>query len=359
MLRTPSFLSIACLAVLLSGCESPSRLLDPTVADVEAVVAAKVTSTVPAPSAASATAISATEVGLSWDDNATNETSVEIYRSAAGIDFALLATLARDATAYSDKGLAEASQYCYRVVATRVTGTKTTYSTPSNTVCATTLSIVPPPPPPPTPPAAPAAASETAAYPTISGGATVRWLDNATNEDGFRIERSADGGALWVVAGSTPASGGNYNFFGDGARPSEQPVCYRVIAFNAAGDAATSNSACTTPPAPPTNLTVTQVDAGTLQFTWSDNSAVEDGYQLWGRFAHGDCCPDWGSGGGDGCSSGYYEGEEPIMDVPAGSTTVRFTGGGCGILGYPYYSFFVVAKKDGGVSSPSLDVVLP
>jgi hypothetical protein len=360
MLRTRSFLAVACLAVLLPGCEGSSPLLDPSVADVDGIAAAKVSQTIPAPSTTTATATSSTQIIVSWQDNATNETSVEIHRSVAGASYVLLATLVRDAVGYTDEGLTAATQYCYRVVAARVTGTKTTYSAPSDTACATTAAIVPPPPPPPTPPpTAPAAASEVSAYPMITGGVTVRWLDNATNEDGYRIERSSDGGAFWSVAGSAPASGGNYNFFGDGGRPSEQQVCYRVIAFNAGGDAAPSNTACTTPPAAPTNLTVTQVDAGTLLFTWSDNSATEDGYQLWGRFAHGDCCPGWDSGGGDGCSSGYYEGEEPILDVPAGSTSARFTGTGCGILGYPYNSFFVVAKKDGGVSSPSADVVLP
>lgn len=357
-MRTSSFAGIVCLAVLLLGCEG-SPTLDPTAPDVGAVAATKVGAVVPAPSTATATATSSSQIDVSWQDNATNDMSLEIYRSAAGADFALLVTLGRDVTAYTDHGLTAATQYCYRVVATRVTGAKTTYSAPSNTACATTLSIVPPPPPPPPTVTAPAAASEAGAYPAITGSITVRWLDNATNENGFRIERSTDGGGFWVVAGSAPQSGGNYNFFYDSAQPSEQQVCYRVIAFNAAGDAPASNTACTTPPSSPTNLTVTQVDAGTLMFTWSDNSGVEDGYQLWGRFANGDCCPDWASGGGDGCSSGYYEGEEPILTVPAGSTSVRFTSTTCSILAYPYYSFFVVATKDGGVSSPSADVTLP
>jgi hypothetical protein len=108
----------------------------------------------------------------------------------------------------------------------------------------------------------------------------IGWGDNSSNEDGFRIERSTDGGATWAVAGIAPASNYAGSTATDGGRASELEVCYRVVAFNASGDSAPSNTACTTPPAAPSNLTKTWLDAVTVEVRWTDNSAVEDGYEV-------------------------------------------------------------------------------
>jgi hypothetical protein len=66
----------------------------------------------------------------------------------------------------------------------------------------------------------------------------------------------------------------------DFGRASEREVCYRVIAFNAQGNSTPSNVDCTTPPAPPTNVTATAVDSRTVDLSWTDNSGVEDGYEV-------------------------------------------------------------------------------
>src|SRR3989442_1191965 len=102
------------------------------------------------------------------------------------------------------------------------------------------------------------------------------WLDNSTNETGFRIERSAASSGPWTSVGTT---GANVTAFGDNQPPAaEQPACYRVLAFNGSGDSHGSNVACTAMPIAPSSL-VASAAGGAIDLTWTDNSGVEDGFQ--------------------------------------------------------------------------------
>ncbi|TME21283.1 MAG: fibronectin type III domain-containing protein [Chloroflexi bacterium] len=107
----------------------------------------------------------------------------------------------------------------------------------------------------------------------------VTWTDNSSNEEGFRFERSADGGTAWVAAGTTAA---NIQSGIDTGVASEVRVCYRVVAFSGKGDSPPSNTACVTPIAGPTDL----ADRMGL-LTWTDNAASEDGYEVWVMDAFG------------------------------------------------------------------------
>jgi titin len=60
----------------------------------------------------------------------------------------------------------------------------------------------------------------------------------------------------------------------------EKQICFRVIAFNATGVSNPSSPDCTTPPANPTNLVAKAADGQSINLTWTDNSAVEDGYKV-------------------------------------------------------------------------------
>src|SRR3989454_10692201 len=46
------------------------------------------------------------------------------------------------------------------------------------------------------------------------------------------------------------------------------------------GESTPAKVACTTPPSGPTNLTATGVAGPAIALAWTDNSAVEDGYQV-------------------------------------------------------------------------------
>jgi len=167
------------------------------------------------------------------------------------------------------------------------------------------------------------------------------------SEQQFRIERSTDGGAVWNVAATTSQQ----SFFDYGA-PNETPVCYRVVAFNVSGTASPSNIACATPPAAPTNLTATLVGELTWELAWSDNSAVEDGYEVWGYSQYIPCCEEVG------CPSGYSEGDYLIARLPANSTAYRTPGdpgvGPCGT-----HALMVRATKGADVSTFVWSAVIP
>ena len=105
--------------------------------------------------------------------------------------------------------------------------------------------------------------------------AWVQWVDNSTNEDGFRVERSSDR-TNWVTVGSIGPSSDYTVSFIDTTWTIEQAACYRVVAFNAAGDSPSSSVACTPPLLGPTLLTMVGDD-----LTWADNSSVESSYELW------------------------------------------------------------------------------
>ncbi len=250
------------LLALFVGCDRHS----PLAPGIEAAAGGQPGSAVNAPSGTNAGAVSKSQIDVSWRDNSTNETGFELQRSTAGPSgtFAALTTTGANVTSASDRGLTPLTQYCYKVRAFKTTGSNTSYSTFSSTACATT----------PGPPPAPSSAN---AAPLSSSAVSITWVDNAATEDGFRVERSASTAGPWETAART---GPNVTSYSDTGRASEQPVCYRVTAFNAQGDSPASNVDCTTPPAAPTDLKATGVDGPAIDLAWTDHSALEDAYRV-------------------------------------------------------------------------------
>src|SRR6266705_3932379 len=82
------------------------------------------------PASLAATAFSFNQINLTWQDNSSNETGFEVYRSTTGPSgaFALLATTGSRVSSYSDFGVAGETQYCYEVRTFRTTGRKNNYS---------------------------------------------------------------------------------------------------------------------------------------------------------------------------------------------------------------------------------------
>jgi len=286
-------------------------------AAVEAASTGAAGPTVKTPSNTSAVAASDSRIDVSWQDNATNETGFEVHRSTSGPSstFTLRASTGANATSYHEIGLDPLTQYCYEVRALKAYDGKTSYSEFSTPACATTL-----------PPPVPTAPTGTDAKPANSTVVVVRWTDNSITEDGFRVERSLDAGTTWTIAGTV---GPNVNSSSDAGRASEQPACYRVIAFNRGGDSPPSNSDCTTPPASPTGLAATGVDGPAIDLTWADKSAVEDGYQVLRA--------------PDGVTF------SAVAGLPANSTSYHDVG----VSSTATYWYEVRARKDGGFSDVS------
>lgn len=83
-------------------------------------------------------------------------------------------------------------------------------------------------------------------FPLIVHSATVElsWRDNSNNESGFYIERRVGRGSrpfqrIMTVPSNTRDTTLPIDIIGE-------RLCYRIVAFNAAGNAAPSNSKCVT-----------------------------------------------------------------------------------------------------------------
>ena len=92
-------------------------------------------------------------------------------------------------------------------------------------------------------------------FTVISVVATVRanaasfqltWVDNSQNEDGFNIERKLGTTGTFSLLATV---GPNVTSYSDNNLADSTTYCYRLNAFNSAGNSAYSNEACETTPA--------------------------------------------------------------------------------------------------------------
>ena len=254
---------------------------------------------------------SGSNVDLTWTDNSAVEGGYAVYRWTAWNPSTLIATLAANATSYHDAGLAD-STYWYQVRVLKDGGE----GSASNNASVLVETV-----PPSTP-------GDVAAVPQSSSAIMFSWTATSANAAGFRVERSTDGGTNWV-AYQTMA--GSDSYLWDSGLAPEQQLCYRITAFNSLGESAPSNAACTAPPAAPTDFSATPVDASTIDFAWTDNSNVEDGYAI-----------------GIDYGFGYWE---IIAVVGPNVTSYRLQSGSA-----YYNTYFVAAMKDGGFSDWSNEV---
>src|SRR5207244_9810706 len=116
------------------------------------------------------------QVSLTWVDNSANETGFNVYESTDGVNFAVIASVGANVTAYTWTAAAPGTSYSFRVTASNAVGE----SAASNTATVTT-------------PSAPAAPSRLAATAAANGRqVSLTWADNSANETGFNdIETTA------------------------------------------------------------------------------------------------------------------------------------------------------------------------
>jgi hypothetical protein len=98
-----------------------------------------------------------------------------------------------------------------------------------------------------------------------AGAAQLRlsWKDNSSNEQGFKIERKQGTGSFIQVA----VAAQNAISYTDSTLQAGTVYCYRVRAYNAAGNSAYTNSACATASASPTTTSPLQNPAGVVKMT--------------------------------------------------------------------------------------------
>ena len=83
------------------------------------------------PSSLAASATSASQINLTWTDNASNETGFNIERSLDNVNFLQIGTAPANTTSYSDTGLSAATAYHNRVRAYNANG-ESAYSNIAN-----------------------------------------------------------------------------------------------------------------------------------------------------------------------------------------------------------------------------------
>ena len=238
--------------------------------DVFSVNVSSGTQTAPQPPTnLSATAVSQSQINLSWntpsDNGGSAITGYQIERSTdSGSTWSTIASnTGSTSTTYSDTGLSSSTAYAYRVSAINGIGT----SSPSNISSATT-SQAPTAPQPPTNLSANTISSSTInlswTAPSDNGGSAIT---------GYMIERSTDAGSTWsTIVSNTGSTGTTYSNTGLSPRTA---YTYRVSTINGIGTSMPSNIASATtstqmfPPQPPTNLSATAISSSQINLSWS------------------------------------------------------------------------------------------
>jgi hypothetical protein len=178
-----------------------------------------------APTNLSATAVSQTQINLTWADNASDETNYRIERSPDGsTGWVEIDTAVANATSYSDTGLTCDTAYHYRVRAYRAGDGA--YSSYSNVDTDTTVVCDPP-----------TAPTNLVADAISQTQINLTWTDNATDETNYRIERSPDGSTGWVEIDTAVANATSYS---DSNLTCNTEYFYRVRAYRD-GDATYSS----------------------------------------------------------------------------------------------------------------------
>jgi hypothetical protein len=192
-------------------------------------------------------------VALSWSDNATNEEGFHIERSANGSAFTQIATVSANVTTYNDPGLGIGT-YAYRVRAYNSGGDS------GYTNTATAYMLIGP-------------YGLTA---SASGSAVkLNWFDGSSSEDGFKIERSDNGGDFALIF----TTGANVKQYIDPNR-AVGTYTYRVRAYKSTSFSSYSNTDDAVVLAPPSDFTAIFASESGVTLNWTDNSSNEEGFRI-------------------------------------------------------------------------------
>ncbi len=217
------------------------------------------------PTSLTATAVSSSQISLTWTDNSATEAGYRIEQSPVdNLHYTEIATVGPNVTSYSATGLSEATKYYYRVRAYNAIATSA-YSSEKN---ATTLYNIP------------VAPSGLRISSIISSRVILAWTDNSGNESGFRIQRKQGPTGTYTEI-ATPGANVTTYTDDDNALLDGTQYYYKVCAYNPAGNSPFSNEVSgTTLLASPTSLTATVVSSTQVNLNWTDNSRSETGYLI-------------------------------------------------------------------------------
>ena len=178
------------------------------------------------PSSLNATAISSSQINLSWT-NVPDEDGYKLYRSlSASGTYSQIETLGANVTTYSNTDLNPNTQYCYKVESYNSAGS----SGYSPYDCATTDQDLPSSP------------SWLTATTYSNSQINISWED-VTNEDGYKLYRSLSASGTYSQIETLGANVTTYS--NTDLNPNTQ-YCYKVEAYNGAGNSGYSSYDCAT-----------------------------------------------------------------------------------------------------------------
>jgi fibronectin type 3 domain-containing protein len=216
------------------------------------------------PSALTASALSSSQIRLTWKDNTTNESYFILERSTDGTTYRRIASPAANAKTYTDGGLSAGTTYHYRLKALTPSGTSGWTKISRKTFAAVI----------------PTAPSNFSATGTSSTRITLNWQDNTTTETHFIVERSIDGTSYSRIA----SLAANATAYADNGLASNTLYRYRIKAITPTVNSTWSQTngttqAAATAPSAPTNLSAGAASSSSINLQWSDTSG-ETSYRI-------------------------------------------------------------------------------
>ena len=185
------------------------------------------------PSGLAATAVSYSQVNLTWNDNSGNESGFKVERKTGTGSYTEIASLAPNSNSYNNTGLTPSTSYTYRVYAYNGMG-NSAYSNESSA----TTAVAPP---------LPAAPSNLVATTVSPSELNLQWADNSSTEEGFKIESKTGNGSFTEIATVGP----NVTTYTNSGLLFSTAYSYRIRAYNISGNSAYSNEASATTLSPP------------------------------------------------------------------------------------------------------------
>ena len=186
-----------------------------------------------------------------------------------------------------------------------------------------------------------------------SNNVLLGWTDNSSNEDGFKIERKEGTSGTFAQIGTT---GANVKVYQDSGLQFGKVYCYRVRAYNSAGNSGYSSEKCATTLATPTlsypaNGATLTTNAVTL--TWNCVTGA-DGYAI--KVSKTSC------GGGDVFDGASYSCEKALSNLANGTYYWQVQAAATTYPGLSAYSpcrSFTVSYTPGQVPVAYIDSISP
>jgi hypothetical protein len=224
-----------------------------------------------APSDLVATAISSSQINLTWQDNSSDETGFKIERRTGSGSYSQIGTVGAGVTSYSSTCLSANTTYYYRVRAYK----STLNSDYCEEASATTL------PPPPSAPALKSPASRST-VPSLTP--RLEWnASSGATDYGLQVSTSSRFTSLVIdESGITHL----YYDMAPGILNWNTTYYWRVNARNSFGSTSKWSSyryfktAVGPPPKTPSDLIATPISSSQINLTWQDNSDDESGFRI-------------------------------------------------------------------------------